>query len=187
MRAVRFHAYGPPAVLVVDDVPRPEPRAGEVLIRVQAAGVNPIDWKFRAGYLQQFVPLELPSIPGLDVAGTVEALGPGVAGLAPGQAVFGRGSGTYAMYALAPVTSLARKPEGVSFEEAATIAVGGVSAWVGLFDRPMCSRGNGSWSRVRLAAWARMPSSSPSGRARRWPARPRMPISTLCALSVLMR
>ena len=133
MRAVRFHEYGPPDVLVLDEVPRPEPGEGEVLIRVHAAGVNPVDWKFRAGYLRQFVPLELPSTPGLDVAGTVEAVGPGVEGLAPGQAVFGRGSGTYAEYAVAPVTSLARKPENVSFDQAATIAVGGITAWVGLF------------------------------------------------------
>ena len=134
MRAVRFHDYGPPSTLVVDLVPQPEPKAGEVLIRVRAAGVNPIDWKFRAGYLKQYMPLELPYIPGLDIAGTVAAVGEGVTGLVIGDDVFGRGAGAYAEYAIAPVTTLARKPAGVSFEQAATLPVGGVTAWVGLFD-----------------------------------------------------
>jgi NADPH:quinone reductase-like Zn-dependent oxidoreductase len=134
MRAVRFHDYGPPSSLVVDLVPRPEPKAGEVLLRVHAAGVNPIDWKFRAGYLRQFMPLELPYTPGLDVAGTVVALGPGVTEFAEGNDVFGRGAGAYAEYAIASVATLAHKPAGVSFEQAATLPVGGVTAWVGLFD-----------------------------------------------------
>jgi NADPH:quinone reductase-like Zn-dependent oxidoreductase len=133
-RAARFHEYGPPEVLVVEDVPRPEPGAGEVLIRVHAAGVNQFDWKLRAGHLQQYMSLELPFIPGYDVAGTVEALGPGVTAFTPGDAVFGRGSGAYAEYAIAPVGALAPKPETVSFDEAATIAVAGITAWSGLFD-----------------------------------------------------
>ena len=134
MRAVRFHEYGPPAVLVVDAVDRPEPKPGEVLIKVRAAGVNPIDWKFRAGYLKQFMPLVLPYTPGLDVAGTVEVLGDGVTEFTVGDRVFGRGAGTYADFAVAPATTIARIPEGVSFEQAAPLHVGGETAWVGLFD-----------------------------------------------------
>ena len=134
MHAVRFHDYGPPSVLVVETVVRPEPKEGEVLLRVRAAGVNAIDWKFRAGYLKDFMPLELPHILGFDVAGTVEAVGAGVSDFAPGDEVFGRGAGTYAEYAVAPVASLARKPANLSFDEAATLAVGGITAWVGLFD-----------------------------------------------------
>jgi NADPH:quinone reductase-like Zn-dependent oxidoreductase len=134
MRAVRFHEYGPPAVLVVDEIDRPDPKAGEVLIRVRAAGVNPIDWKLRAGYLKDFMPLTLPYTPGLDVAGTVEALGDGVTAFAVGDRVFGRGSGTYAEFAAAPTTTIAGIPEGVSFEQAAPLHVGGETAWVGLFD-----------------------------------------------------
>lgn len=133
MRAIRFHDYGPPEVLVVDRIPRPQPQEGEVLVRVHAAGVNPIDWKLRAGYLKEFMPVPLPYTPGFDLSGTVEAVGPGISGYAPGQAVFGRGMGTYAEYAIAPVTSLAAKPASISFDQAATIAVGGVTAWVGLF------------------------------------------------------
>ena len=134
MRAVRLHEYGPPSVLIVDDVDRPVPAAGEVLIRVHAAGVNPIDWKLRAGFLQQFMPVTLPHIPGLDVAGTVEALGDGVTEFAVGERVFGRGTGTYAEFAVAPTTTIAQIPDGVSFEQAAPLHVGGETAWVALFD-----------------------------------------------------
>ncbi len=134
MRAARFQTYGPPAALVVEDVPRPEPRPGEALVRVRAAGVNAFDWKLRAGYLKDFMPLELPHIPGLDVAGTVEQIGAGVSDFAPGDAVFGRGTGTYAEYATASVATLARKPDAITFDQAATLAVGGVTAWAGLFD-----------------------------------------------------
>jgi NADPH:quinone reductase-like Zn-dependent oxidoreductase len=141
MRAVRFHEYGPPSVLIVDEVDRPEPQAGELLIRVRAAGVNPIDWKFRAGYLKQFMPLVLPYTPGLDVAGTVEVLGDGVTAFAVGDRVFGRGAATYADFAVAPITTIARIPEGVSFEQAAPLHVGGETAWVGLFDSAQLEAG----------------------------------------------
>jgi NADPH:quinone reductase-like Zn-dependent oxidoreductase len=134
MRAVRAHDYGTTDVLKVEEAPRPEPGEGQVLVRVHAAGVNPVDWKFRAGYLKDWIPLQFPWIPGADLAGTVDAVGPGVTRFSPGQAVFGRGQGTYAEYALAPITSLALKPENISFDQAATITVGGVTAWVGLFD-----------------------------------------------------
>jgi NADPH:quinone reductase-like Zn-dependent oxidoreductase len=134
MQAIRFHEYGPPDVLRLEDAPRPEPGEGEVLVRVRTAGVNPIDWKLRAGYLQAFMPVELPHTLGFDLAGTVEAVGAGVAGFAPGDAVFGRGASTYAEYAVAPATTLAPKPAAVSFDQAATLAVGGVTAWAGLFE-----------------------------------------------------
>ena len=80
------------------------------------------------------MPITLPYTPGIDVAGTIDRVGPGVTEFVPGDDVFGRGSGTYAEYAIAPVTTIARKPTGVSFEQAATLPVGGVTAWVGLFD-----------------------------------------------------
>jgi NADPH:quinone reductase-like Zn-dependent oxidoreductase len=134
MQAVRFHEYGPASGLRLERVERPEPGEGEVLVRVRAAGVNPIDWKYRAGYLREFAPLELPHVPGIDVAGSVEAAGTNVTEFAAGDDVLGRGSGTYAEFALAPVASLAPKPESLGFEEAATLGVGGVTAWSGLFD-----------------------------------------------------
>ncbi len=134
MRAVRFHEYGDPSVLRVDEVPRPRPGAGEVLIEVRAAGVNPIDWKLRSGQLQAFLPVELPYVPGIDLAGTVSELGPGVLELTVGDDVFGRGQGAYAEYATAPAQSIARKPGALSFGQAATLPVGGVTAWWGLFE-----------------------------------------------------
>src|SRR2546421_10605240 len=134
MRAARFHAYGPPENLVIEEVPRPEPQAGEVLVRVHAAGVNPGDWKIRRGYLKAFMPVPLPFPPGLDLAGTVAAVGPDVTTVQPGQAVFGRGSGAYAEYAIALANALAPKPHALSFDQAATIPVGASTAWAGLFD-----------------------------------------------------
>ena len=134
MQAVRFHEYGPPDVLRVETVPRPQPGEGQVLVHVHSAGVNPIDWKIRAGYLQTFMPLDLPHIPGFDLSGTVAEVGAGVSEFAPGDEVFGRGAGTYAEYAVAPEGTLAPKPAAVSFDQAATLAVGGVTAWAGLFE-----------------------------------------------------
>jgi len=101
MQAGRFHAYGGPEQLVLEQVPRPEPQAGEVLVRVNAAGVNPIDWKVRQGQFKEVRPLPLPFTPGSELAGTVELLGPGVTAFQKGQAVYGRGGkGTYAEYAV---------------------------------------------------------------------------------------
>jgi NADPH:quinone reductase-like Zn-dependent oxidoreductase len=134
MRAVRFHEYGDPSVLRLDEVSRPQRGEGEVLVQVRAAGVNPIDWKFRSGQLRAFMPLELPHILGLDLAGTVSEVGPDAAGFAVGDEVFGRGQGAYAEYATALAQSIARKPEALSFEQAATLPVGGVTAWWGLFE-----------------------------------------------------
>ena len=78
MKAVRVHNYGWPDVLRFEDAPRPTPGSGELLVKVHAASVNPIDWKVRAGYMKDYIPLPLPFIPGWDVSGVVEALGSGV-------------------------------------------------------------------------------------------------------------
>jgi len=79
MKAIRIHNYGGPEVLQCEDAPRPEPQAGEVLVRVHAAGVNPIDWKVREGYMKDFWPHKFPLILGWDASGTVEEVGPGPA------------------------------------------------------------------------------------------------------------
>jgi NADPH:quinone reductase-like Zn-dependent oxidoreductase len=134
MRAVRFHQYGGPEQLLVEQVPRPEPQAGEVLVRVYAAGVNPIDWKIRQGVFKQFMPLPLPCTPGNEFAGTIERLGTGVTAYQPGQAVYGReGKGTYAEYMLAAADALLPKPRRISFDQAASVPIGARTAWIALF------------------------------------------------------
>jgi NADPH:quinone reductase-like Zn-dependent oxidoreductase len=87
IKVIRFHEYGGPEKLVLETIARPAPKAGEVLIKVHFAGVNPVDWKFRAGHLKDFMPLQLPFVPGMDVSGIIEELGPDVKGLKTGQAV----------------------------------------------------------------------------------------------------
>ena len=135
MKAVVVHDYGEADQLKLEEIPRPRPREGEVLVEVRAAGVNPVDWKLRMGMMRAFRPSTFPYVPGADLAGIVAEVGPGVTTLEEGQAVFGRGSaGTYAEFALAPAETLAPRPDNVSFDEAATIAVGATTAWQGLFE-----------------------------------------------------
>ncbi len=134
MHAIQIEDYGGPEVLKYVEAPIPQPGEGQVLIRVHAAGVNPADSKFRAGHMKQFRPLTMPWTPGLEAAGVVEAVGPGVTGFRPGEAVFGAISGSYAEYAVAPVGDLQIKPDRLSFEEAATVPVGALTAWGAVFD-----------------------------------------------------
>src|SRR5437762_13604800 len=107
MQAVRIHQYGGADQLNLEDAPRPEPKAGEVLVRIKAAGVNPADWKFRQGFMKAYVPLNFPWTPGLEGAGVVEALGEGVTAFKVGDAVFGPINNTYAEYTVAPAGELA--------------------------------------------------------------------------------
>lgn len=135
IQAIRVHQYGGPEQLKLEQIPRPEPQAGEVLVRVHAAGVNPVDWKLRQGLLKDFVPMQFPYIPGADLAGVVEEVSPGVTAFQQGQAVFGQSAkGTYAEYTTASVETLAPKPKTLNFDEAAAIPVGAATAWQALFD-----------------------------------------------------
>jgi NADPH:quinone reductase-like Zn-dependent oxidoreductase len=88
MKAVQIHNYGGPEVLHFEDAPRPTPGSGGLLIRVHAASVNAIDWKARAGYLKDIFTLPLPYIPGWDVSGIVEAIGPGVTQFKKGDEIY---------------------------------------------------------------------------------------------------
>jgi NADPH:quinone reductase-like Zn-dependent oxidoreductase len=121
MKAVRFHDYGGPEVLTVDEVDQPQPGPGQVRIAVKAAGVNAIDWKLRAGYMREFMPLSLPAGVGIDAAGVVDAIGEGVTGVAVGDAVFGKGHATMAEYAI--LHEWVGKPDRLSFQEAAAFPV----------------------------------------------------------------
>jgi NADPH:quinone reductase-like Zn-dependent oxidoreductase len=130
MRAVVMRHTGGPEVLDLEELERPEPAEGQVLIRIRAASVNPIDWKFRRG----LVPKELPAVLGSDVSGTVELSR--AAEFSEGEDVFGfAASGAYAELASAAGSAIARKPKGLSHEQAAALPVAGLTAWQALFDR----------------------------------------------------
>jgi NADPH:quinone reductase-like Zn-dependent oxidoreductase len=134
-QAIQVSQYGGADVLHLAQVQHPQPQAGEVLVRVYAAGVNPVDWKIRAGWMKDFHPMNFPYIPGMDIAGVVEEVGPGVTAFQKGQAVFGQAAaGAYAEYTTASVQKLTLKPESLSFDEAAAIPIGATTAWQGLFD-----------------------------------------------------
>ncbi len=134
MKAVRIHAYGGPEVLKYEEAPRPKPGPGEFLIRVYAAGVNPVDWKIRQGYLNHSLPL----IPGWDVSGVVEATGPGVAGLKKGDEVYSRPDigrdGGYAESIVVRESEVAPKPKSIDHIRAAAIPLAALTAWQSLFD-----------------------------------------------------
>ena len=133
--AIQVHAYGDADQLKHQQIAQSEPQEGEVLVRVHAAGVNPIDWKIRSGMLKAFMPATFPYVPGLDIAGVVEQVGSGVTAFKVGQEVFGQSPrGSYTEYGITTANSLALKPKALSFDEAATIPVGATTAWQGLFD-----------------------------------------------------
>src|SRR6202042_2247861 len=163
MKAVRAHGYGDAGVLSFEDAPPPSPSEGEVLVRVYAASVNPVDWKLRAGYFSDYVLPSMPFVPGRDVSGVVEAVGPGVTRFAQGDAVFGNAIGAYAQYAVANEVELARKPLTVDHIHAAAIPLAALTAWQALFDVALLKEGQrllihgaaggvGSFA-VQLARW----------------------------------
>src|SRR6266576_2780444 len=137
MKAIRIHQYGGPEVLAQVEMQRPAPGANEVLIKVHAASVNPVDWKMRAGYMKDFLPLSLPATLGSDVSGTVEGVGPGAARFKRGDEVYaslGLEGGGYAEYAVAKETIFAGKPSTSDHVHAAAVPVAGLTAWQALFE-----------------------------------------------------
>ncbi|WP_046779574.1 NADP-dependent oxidoreductase [Streptomyces yangpuensis] len=138
MKAITYNAYGTPASLELVDAPQPKVGPAEVLVRVKAAGVNPVDWKLAAGYLDPVLEVRHPVIPGWDVAGVVEAVGPDTSDFAVGDEVYGYVRkewvelGTYAELVAAPVRTLARKPRGLTFEQAAGVPLAGLTAYQSL-------------------------------------------------------
>lgn len=142
MKAVRIHRFGGPEVLRYEDVARPQPKPEDVLIRVHAAGVNPVDWKIREGYMKD---RPLPLIPGWDVSGVVETVGADVAGWKKGDAVFSRPDisrdGAYAEYIAVRASELALKPKTIDHVQAAAIPLAALTAWQSLFDAGGLSAG----------------------------------------------
>ncbi len=136
MRAIQIHGYGGPEQLKLEETPRPTPEAGEVLVRIHATGINPIDWQILQGLLKDVQPVTFPFIPGIEGAGVVTAVGPGGPTDLIGQAVLGQiAAGAYAEYVSVPVAALALKPKTLSFSEAAAFPVGATTAWRALFDK----------------------------------------------------
>jgi NADPH:quinone reductase-like Zn-dependent oxidoreductase len=131
-RAYGFTSYGGPDLQTFLDLPKPVPGVGEILVAVRAAGVNPVDWKVRAGMHRAFLPLAMPAVLGREVAGVVEQLGKGVDGFAIGDQVFGScatGCGGYAEFAVLTADRTARKPAGVSFIDAAALPIAAGTAY----------------------------------------------------------
>ena len=137
--------YGDESVLEYTDAPRPQLKEDEVLVKVHAAAVNPVDWKIRESGGERFG-LKLPIILGGDIAGTVEEVGVEVKNFKKGDAVYGMTvsggfSGGYAEYALAKANAIALKPNSISFEEAAAIPIAALTAWQSMFDLANLSGG----------------------------------------------
>ncbi|WP_128984398.1 NADP-dependent oxidoreductase [Streptomyces roseicoloratus] len=130
MEAVVYEEFGGVEVLRHEaGVEAPEPGPGEVRVKVAVAGVNPVDWKRRNGWLEDFYPTTFPAVPGMEFAGTVEALGEGVTELAVGDEVFGwTKTGAYAQYALSDASAVVAKPAALSWEHAASLVVAGEAA-----------------------------------------------------------
>lgn len=143
MHAVIQDELGGPDVLHGAEIDRPAPGIGEILIRVHAAGVNPVDMMNRASGIFGG---HLPFVLGWDVAGVIAAVGPGVTLFEPGDEVFGmlpfpRGAGAYAEYVVAPTRSMVRKPESLTFVEAAALPLAGLTAWQCLIDTARIGEG----------------------------------------------
>lgn len=132
MRAARYHEYGDPQVLRIEEVPEPHAPAGAVRIRTLAASVNPVDWKLRAGYAREVMPLDLPAIPGRDAAGVVDEVGEGVTGVTVGDLVFGLGGLADTTAEHAVLTAWAPVPATWTPEQAASAGLASVTAILGL-------------------------------------------------------
>jgi NADPH:quinone reductase-like Zn-dependent oxidoreductase len=167
MKAIRIHNYGGPEVLKYEDAPRPQPQAGEVLVRVHAAGVNPIDWKVREGDMKELWPHTFPLILGWDLSGVVEELGPGVSQFKVDDEIYGlpdptRG-GAYADYIVVRESELALKPKSLHHIRAGAVPLAALTAWQSLFDgaqlqsgqRVLIQAGSGGVGHfaVQLAKW----------------------------------
>lgn len=139
VKAICVHEYGGPDALQYEERPRPEPDEGEVLIEVRAAGVNPIDWMVREGYADEALDPSLPYVPGWDLSGVVDAVGPGVTAFEPGDAVFGLvrmpdPGNAYAEYATAPAADVVETPDGLDHVEAASLPMVALTARRALFE-----------------------------------------------------
>ena len=145
MKAVSIYYYGGPGVLAYEDAPRPHPAPGDVLVRVHAAGINPVDWKIREGHLKEMLHHTLPLVLGWDVSGVIAALGAGVTRFKVGDEVFSRPDierdGAYAEFIVIRETEVALKPKSVDHVHAAALPLAGLTVWQSLFDAAALTAG----------------------------------------------
>lgn len=145
MKAVRIHEYGGPEVLELEEAPMPKPASDEVLVKVYATSVNPVDWKIREGMRKEKFPADLPLIPGWDVSGVIKNVGENVHQFREGDEVYGRPDptkdGAYAEYIVVKANQLGRKPKSIDHINAAAVPLAGLTAWQGLFDRGHLQKG----------------------------------------------
>lgn len=145
MKAIRIHEYGNESVLHYEDTPMPRIQEDEVLIKVHAAGINPVDWKIREGYLQEAVPYKLPLILGWDVSGVIETVGDNVTNFQKGDAVYSRPDifrdGAYAEYIAVKSHEVALKPSSIDHIHAASIPLAALTAWQALIETAHLSEG----------------------------------------------
>src|SRR5476651_2601465 len=154
MKAVSIYSYGGPEVLVYEEAPRPHPGNGEVLIRVHAAGINPVDWKIREGQLKGMLHHAFPLVLGWDVSGVVEGLGSGLTRLKIGDEVFSRPDinrdGAYAEYIVIKESEVALKPKSLDHIHAAALPLDALTGWQSLFH---AAAGGVGHIAVQLAKW----------------------------------
>ena len=146
VKAIVYTEYGPPNVLQLAEIAKPTPKDDEVLIRIRAASVNPLDWHFLRGtpyLLRTMAGLRRPKVTrlGVDVAGQLEAVGKNVTQFRPGDEVFGACKGAFAEYGCAPERALVPKPSNLTFEQAAAVPVAALTALQGLRDKGRIQRG----------------------------------------------
>ena len=145
MKAIVVHEYGGPEVLKHEDVPRPEPKDDQILVRVIAAGVNPVDGLIRSGMFAKYEKAAFPMIPGADIAGVVEKAGSKITKFRTGDPVYAyislKNSGGYAEYAVAAEGEASPKPKSLSYVDAAAVPVVALTAWQALIDTAKLSKG----------------------------------------------
>jgi len=145
MKAIVIREFGGPEVLKMEEMPVPTPSADEVLVKIYASGVNPVDWKIRKGLRKDKFPVNFPLILGWDVSGVIQEVGEDVKDLKAGDEVYGRPdptkNGTYAEYIVVKANQLAIKPKSIDHIHAAGVPLAGLTAWQGLFDHGHLEKG----------------------------------------------
>lgn len=135
MKAAVINEYGSNDIVAIEEIDRPKPADGEILVKVHSAGVNPVDWKIRSGAGQR-MGMTLPIHLGSEFAGTIEQLGSGVTGFGAGEAIYGMvHTGAFAEYVVVKAKNAARVPSNLDLEEAAALPLSGTTAWQAMYDK----------------------------------------------------